>query len=466
MAFCILDHHYQWKVMSSGLKKNAPPAFQKAMITIFESILANTLVYIDDILLFSPDEQSHTKLLLKFYSLVTKYGIMLSEKKMEVGVTTIQFLGMEITDGKYQPQPHWTSRQTEIVKVIKSLAEKMPPLKIHASSEKRILQTDASDECWGAVLLVQDNNNKRHVCGYKSGTFKAYEKHYYSTFKEILTVKRGIKKFQFHLIGHEFQVEMDMSSFPRMPQFKGKMLPHAQLLRLSLSSKGLKIRGKLPKDASRFQKHTPYFLSTVFSVASHEEEGSSSNTTPTIPVFDLPEEIVKTNGDLTFEKRAKLCYKTFLTILLKNHGLCIKCLRPRYFLPPKVVNDDGSIVYHAQYCFIHDWYKVNPSSRRCERKLQTLYTDTRSLMARENGVDPNKIPYYVMWNISIWNKDHLDAYKWIEANGQWIYDNFDHCEVETSDDDDDARSLWSLDDDEHFDPFEHDPTHPDARWSP
>nr|GEY85691.1 reverse transcriptase domain, viral movement protein [Tanacetum cinerariifolium] len=60
-------------------------------------------------------------------------------------------------------------------------------------------------------------------------------------------------------------------------------------------------------------------------------------------------------------------------------------------------------------------------------------------------------------------EDHLNAYKWIEANGQWLYDNFDHYEVEKSDDDDDARSLWSSDDDEHFDPFEDDPTHPDAR---
>ncbi|GJS28659.1 putative zinc finger, CCHC-type containing protein [Tanacetum coccineum] len=138
-AFCIPDHHYQWKVMPFGLK-NAPSAFQKAMITIFEPILANTLVYIDDILLFSPDEQSHAELLSKFYSLVAKY---------------------------------------------------------------------------------------------KSGTFKASEQHYHSTFKEILAVKRGIEKFQFHLIGHEFQVEMDMSSFPRMLQFKRKMIPHAQLLRWS-----------------------------------------------------------------------------------------------------------------------------------------------------------------------------------------------------------------------------------------
>ncbi|GJU36770.1 RNA-directed DNA polymerase, eukaryota [Tanacetum coccineum] len=91
---------------------------------------------------------------------------------------------------------------------------------------------------------------------------------------------------------------------------------------------------------------------------------------------------------------------------------------------------------------------------------------TTSLMARANGVDPHKIPYYVMWNISIWSKDHPDAYKWIEANGQWLYDNFEHYEVETSDDGDDARSLLSSDDDEHFDSFEDDPKHPDTRSSP
>ncbi|GJV21839.1 putative reverse transcriptase domain, viral movement protein [Tanacetum coccineum] len=332
------------------------------------------------------DEQSHADLLSKFYSLVAKYGIMLSEKKIEVGVTTIQFLGMEISDGKYQPQPHVA--QELLNESDQVPRRKMPPLKIPASAEKRILQTDASDECWGTVLLVQDNNNKRHVCGYKSGTLKASKQHYHSTFKEILAVKQGIEKFQFRLIGHEFQVEMDMSSYPYMLQFQRKMLPHAQLLRwLTTTGKG-----------------------------------------------------------------------TYVLVMFR---------RPGSFLPPKAVNDDGLVMYHAPYCFIHDWYKVNPSNKRCERKLRTLYADTRSLMARANGVDIDKIPYYVMWNISVWSKDHPDAYKWIEANGQWLYDNFDHCEVETSDDDDDeARSLWSLDDDEHFDPFKDDLTHPDARWSP
>ncbi|KAK8568400.1 hypothetical protein V6N12_006953 [Hibiscus sabdariffa] len=90
--------------------------------------------------------------------------------------------------------------------------------------------TDASDKYWGDVLF-EEKDKRRHLCGYKSGRFSDAEIHYHSTFKEILAVKRGISKFDFHLIGHHFLVEMDMSSFPQMLKFKQKTVPHPQLLR-------------------------------------------------------------------------------------------------------------------------------------------------------------------------------------------------------------------------------------------
>ena len=83
-AFCIPDHHYQWTVMPFGLK-NAPSQFQKAMVMLFQPLLANALIYVDDILLFSKDEESHAKLLTEFYNLVKSQWIMLSEKKMVIG---------------------------------------------------------------------------------------------------------------------------------------------------------------------------------------------------------------------------------------------------------------------------------------------------------------------------------------------------------------------------------------------
>ena len=76
------------------------------MVTLFQPLLNNALIYVDDILLFSKDEESHEKLLTEFYNLVKSQGIMLSEKKMIIGQSSIDFLGVNISDGKYVLQPH------------------------------------------------------------------------------------------------------------------------------------------------------------------------------------------------------------------------------------------------------------------------------------------------------------------------------------------------------------------------
>ena len=76
--------------MPFGLK-NASSQFQKAMVTLFQPFLTNALIYVNDILLFSKDEESHEKLLTDFYNLVKSQGIMLSEKKMVIGQSSIDF---------------------------------------------------------------------------------------------------------------------------------------------------------------------------------------------------------------------------------------------------------------------------------------------------------------------------------------------------------------------------------------
>ncbi|MBA0844701.1 hypothetical protein Goarm_022877, partial [Gossypium armourianum] len=239
------------------------------------------LIYIDDILLYSPDQESHTILLERFKQIILEKAIMLSERKMQTNKEEIEFLGMTIKDGKYQPHPNiaeelkkfpdnnlsqkqvqhflgivnylrdfvpklsrltnplrkmlkkdpppWSSKQTKAIQRLKEETTHLPPLQI-PSEGKRILQTDASDKYWGAILFEEDNG-KRRLCGYKSGRYNDVEIHYHSTFKEILAVKNRISKFQFHLIGYRFLVEMGMSSFPKMLQFKQKEVPHPQLLR-------------------------------------------------------------------------------------------------------------------------------------------------------------------------------------------------------------------------------------------
>ena len=76
------------------------------MTKIFSPILHRALVYTDNILLFSSDHESHQKLLLDLFHIVQAHGIMLSEKKSSIGKESIDFLGVVIKDGQYQPGPH------------------------------------------------------------------------------------------------------------------------------------------------------------------------------------------------------------------------------------------------------------------------------------------------------------------------------------------------------------------------
>ena len=57
-----------------------------------------------------------------------------------------------------------------------------PPLKL-ITNGKRILQTDASDESWGTILL-EEINGKESFIAYASGHFSDTQQHYHSVYKE------------------------------------------------------------------------------------------------------------------------------------------------------------------------------------------------------------------------------------------------------------------------------------------
>ncbi|CDP19016.1 unnamed protein product [Coffea canephora] len=219
------------------------------MIKNFQPILHSALVYIDDILLFK----------ILFLGMKISNGTCTPEQQVGQSVKDFpeenltktqvqQFLGLVNYVREFIPKaakhispltkmlkkapPSWGSSQTQAIQKLKQELVNLPTLHIPTEG-KKILQTDASDKYWGAVLLEEDNKGTRHYCGFSSGKFKAFEQHYHSIFKEILAIRNGIKKFSFFLISHHFLVEMDMGSFPKMLHFKQKSVPHPQLLRWS-----------------------------------------------------------------------------------------------------------------------------------------------------------------------------------------------------------------------------------------
>ena len=69
-----------------------------------------------------------------------------------------------------------------------------------------ILETDASNEHWSAVLKIKEGEK---LCKYCSGSFNKAECNYPTMEKEILVVIRGIQKFLIFLAPKPFLIRTD-----------------------------------------------------------------------------------------------------------------------------------------------------------------------------------------------------------------------------------------------------------------
>ncbi|KAK4380908.1 polyprotein [Sesamum angolense] len=211
-AFCLPNAQYQWTVMPFGLKSK-PMEFVDGRYQPGPHITQELLKF--------PEENLTTKEIQQFLGIVNYIKDFIPEcSRYRSQLSKLL---------KKEPPP-WGPAQTMALQKLKQVCQKPLSLKIPGTGH-RILQTYASNEFWGAIL-IEEENGKKHFCGHASGQFKDSEKYYHAVYKEILAIKYGIKKFEFHLIGHHFTVMMDNTSLPRIMDLKNKGVPEPQLLRL------------------------------------------------------------------------------------------------------------------------------------------------------------------------------------------------------------------------------------------
>jgi hypothetical protein len=82
-AFTVPFGHYEWNVMPFGLK-NAPSEFQNIMNEIFTPFTKFSIVYIDDVLIFSESVEQHWKHLNIFMQIIQHNGLVLSPTKINL----------------------------------------------------------------------------------------------------------------------------------------------------------------------------------------------------------------------------------------------------------------------------------------------------------------------------------------------------------------------------------------------
>jgi len=99
----------------------------------------------------------------------------------------------------------WTEKYTEIVKKLKEECQQLSSLRLLEPEDNLILQTDASDKTWTAVLKTDLNE----ICGYHSGAFSEREENHNTMEKELLVIIRGITKCRLFLLPKPFKVLTD-----------------------------------------------------------------------------------------------------------------------------------------------------------------------------------------------------------------------------------------------------------------
>jgi len=96
-AFCMHYGSYEWLVMPFGLT-NTPAAFQRFVNTVFADMLdVCVIVYLDDILIYSKDMESHKQHVQEVLCRLRLHGLFAKPEKCEFHSDLVEYLGYHLS---------------------------------------------------------------------------------------------------------------------------------------------------------------------------------------------------------------------------------------------------------------------------------------------------------------------------------------------------------------------------------
>jgi len=102
----------------------------------------------------------------------------------------------------------WDKECQHAFKTLKAKLLEEPVLALPNDQDSYILDTDASDFGLGAVLSQVQQGEDR-VIAYASRSLMTANRHYETTWKELLAIVYGLKQFRQYLTGHHFVIRTD-----------------------------------------------------------------------------------------------------------------------------------------------------------------------------------------------------------------------------------------------------------------
>lgn len=256
--------HFEFNVLSFGLC-NAPPTFQRLMNNALRPALGHyAICYLDDVLIFSKDFDSHLKHIASVFDLLEKAGLKLQLPKCLFLRLQLRYLGYLISKHGVTPDPErvspilnlpaptnvellksylgccsfyrryirnystiaepltklgrdkepwvWGPEQETAFQTLKNCLMSPPILRFADPTLPYILDTDASATGIGSVLSqIQtiDGIEQEAVIAYASKTLSTPERKWSTIEREMFAIVHAVRKFQHYLYGSRISIRSD-----------------------------------------------------------------------------------------------------------------------------------------------------------------------------------------------------------------------------------------------------------------
>ena len=266
-AFVTPFGKYEFNAVPFGLAQ-APAYFQQLISIVLQDCSDFAMAYLDDIIIFSQNEEDHLKHIEIIFKKLKKADLKLKESKCDFFKREIHYLGHLISVDGIQPLPEklesihnmpkprspkeikqflgltgyyrkfvprfsdmarpltkllahdcefkWTNQCDISFQMLKDTLCSAPILKYPDTSKPYTLYTDASKYGWAGVLTQSHTSSiggkeitMDHPVSYISGLFRGSQLNWAALTKEAYAIYMSVKKSTFYLTGHEITLRSD-----------------------------------------------------------------------------------------------------------------------------------------------------------------------------------------------------------------------------------------------------------------
>ncbi|GJU07571.1 putative reverse transcriptase domain-containing protein [Tanacetum coccineum] len=221
-AFRTRYGHFEFQVMPFGLT-NAPAVFMDLMNRVCKPYLDKfVIVFIDDILVYSKDEEEHGKHLKIILELLKKERLYAKFSKCDFWLDSVQFLGhvidrsgVHVDPAKIEAIKSWAAPMTpkegkEEEEAFQTLKQKLcsaPIFALPEGTEDFVVYCGASLKGYGAMLMQREK-----VIAYASRQLKVHEENYTTHDLELGAVVFALRLWRHYLYGMKCVVFTDHKS--------------------------------------------------------------------------------------------------------------------------------------------------------------------------------------------------------------------------------------------------------------